>query len=549
MIFDDVLRNRRSIRQFKREELPMQSVFQIVDAARITPSAKNRQPWFFEVLTGKNKQSFIQDYYQAADVITKDLDATGIAMQSAPVIIAVYNQGSVQTDVLSVGAAMYAMCLKATDLSLGSLWIGDTDCMISSEKYKALAGAVAVGYADERPAARLRKAIEEISNLTQINVQDPSEDDMMNPDLAKTDYAFISYSHADREVVIKDIVELKHHGIPLWYDKALKYGDYWDDSALEVIGKENCKCFILYVSYNSLISDNVFKEFSEATNKMSCKIIPILIGRVTARELIQKMREHGFEKKAASYEKYFGKDENMLYLSRSAFPGHLDHFQSLISAVSESGVCEGHAAYDHFSYRIVKNECVITGYTGTGDTLYIPESISGYPVTTIGESAFAGNSSIKKVILPSSVRRLCLGAFRETGINRIELPSTVIEVQTACFRDCKYLEYASFPDGIAYLAEALFRGCEQLKRFVAPSTVERMEEAVFRNCSSLEEVVLPDSLQSMTEGGFYGCRSLRRLIIPCTVVGAEIQSFDTCPLLERVQIGKFVFEHGTARKV
>ena len=54
------------------------------------------------------------------------------------------------------------------------------------------------------------------------------------------------------------------------------------------------------------------------------------------------------------------------------------------------------------------------------------------------------------------------------------------------------------------------------------------------------------NLKTMTEGGFYGCTSLIKLVIPISVVGAEIQSFDTSPLLERTQIGEFVFEKGNA---
>ncbi|MBQ7646787.1 MAG: leucine-rich repeat protein, partial [Clostridia bacterium] len=357
---------------------------------------------------------------------------------------------------------------------------------------------------------------------------------------------FISYSHSDRVLVTSDIEELKHHGIPLWSDKALdrKIGEYWDEHAIDAVKKENCRVFVLYVSFRSLVSDQVLKEFSEAKKRTGIKIIPVLIGQKTVTELLNLMRENGYAEKADIYGDYFGDNERMLYIRRNAAPYYLGHFESLLSALFDNGISTEYSVYDHFLYVIENGECVITGYSGIGNHLEIPECISGYPVTTINESAFAEKKYIESVSFPRTVRLLRLGAFRETGLKKVSLPDTVVEVQTACFRDCEQLEIAELSDNITYLAEALFRGCKKLRRFDAPHGVTRMEEAVFRNCSSLEEVNLPGTLKSMTEGGFYGCSSLKRLSIPQTVIGAEIQSFDTCPLLERIRIGNFVFDHG-----
>ena len=557
MIFDDVLKSRRSIRRFNSIAPTDADIVAIIETARISPSAKNRQPWYFSVLIQETKQRFVDDYFfLIPDEQKNTYDKTGEIMQSAPVLIAVYAAKQSRTDLLSVGGAMYAMCLKSSDLGLGSLWIGDTDIMNSSKEYEMLVGVVAIGYAEESPLQRSRKTIEEISNVTVASEIDKTEDLITEADLSQTSFVFISYSHIDREVVVSDILEMKHHGVPLWYDKELvrKIGDEWDAIPVELIHKDNCKVFVLYVSYNSLKSKNVLKEFVEALSNHNLKIVPVLIGSQTVTEIISRLRENGFSENADIYEDYFGKDEKLLYISRSVIPKALDHFQNLLSVFFENGISRDFEAYDHFSYRIEGNGCTITGYTGTGNTLAIPESISGYPVIAIAESAFSKDrnpecQTIERVVFPNTLKRLGLGAFKGTGIKSVNVPFSVVEIQTACFRDCIQLEEVTLPDGITHLAEALFRGCEKLKRFVAPKTVMKMEEAVFRNCLSLEEVILPDSLQSMTEGGFYGCKSLKRLTIPSTVIGAEIQSFDTCPLLERVQIGSFVFDHGKGEQI
>ena len=56
-------------------------------------------------------------------------------------------------DSLSIGASIQNMLLKATQLGLGTLWIASKGQLI---------GAVAVGYAAEKPYPRPRKKLEEI---------------------------------------------------------------------------------------------------------------------------------------------------------------------------------------------------------------------------------------------------------------------------------------------------------------------------------------------------------------------------------------------------
>lgn len=443
---------------------------------------------------------------------------------------------------------MYAMCLKATDLGLGSLWIGDTDILRKKSKYKNLMGAIAIGYPAETPSMRPRKPIETISNLKPVAESDKIEDGFLNPDILNRDFIFFSYSHENTEIVLADIIEMKHHGMPLWYDKSLSVGEKWDESAISIIKKNNCIVFLLYISYESLKSENVLKEFLAAREEKK-KIIPIVLGEVTIQELILKLRENGYCTNADIYEAFLGKNAERLYIGRSAFPRRMEHFEKLISICFESGISQEFAAYDQFFYQIKNSQCIITGYSGVGENLCIPNCISGYPVSEIAESAFAEKTFIKSVSFPNTLKCLGLGAFRHTGLCEVFLPCSVEEVKTACFRDCEDLKKAVFSPKITYLSEALFRGCRSLKRFEAPENIERIEEAAFRNCSDIEEIFLPDTLKSMTEGCFFGCKSLKRLVIPQTVIGAEIQSFDTSPLLERIQIGEFIFEKGKGCKV
>lgn len=186
--------NRRSIRKFQNREVSDELIEKIVDAARMAPSAKNRQPWKYIVYTGEQKQRLTEE--MAKGIEREESDKArfpefryGIAdakntvrvMKEAPVIIIVLNtngrspfipiqeDGRIveQCDALSIGASIQNMLLQAQELGLGTLWIANT-CFAYPELEAYLdtadqiISAVAVGYPDETPAQRPRKKLEEI---------------------------------------------------------------------------------------------------------------------------------------------------------------------------------------------------------------------------------------------------------------------------------------------------------------------------------------------------------------------------------------------------
>ena len=101
--------------------------------------------------------------------------------REAPIIIVVENTNGISPfteidadrriteicDTLSIGASIENILLKAEELGLGTLWIANT-CFAYPELVTylnmkgQLIGTIAVGYPDEKPAARPRKKLEEI---------------------------------------------------------------------------------------------------------------------------------------------------------------------------------------------------------------------------------------------------------------------------------------------------------------------------------------------------------------------------------------------------
>lgn len=60
--------NRRSIRKYTSEEIPQEIIEEMIYAATLAPSAKNRQPWKFIVFKGAAKDELVQVMCQGIEM-------------------------------------------------------------------------------------------------------------------------------------------------------------------------------------------------------------------------------------------------------------------------------------------------------------------------------------------------------------------------------------------------------------------------------------------------------------------------------------------------
>ena len=173
-----IIEDRRSIRHYKENEvISKESIIKILDAGRIAPSAKNRQNWYFVVLNDelKNKVSDIMlDNYEKHKNDNErilSVKMTSTVIKEANTLILIFKNDDkdwLLADTLSIGACVENMCLKATELNIGSLWIGDTMYTeneikdLVNIKDKNLSCALALGVSNCSPKPRPRKELNEI---------------------------------------------------------------------------------------------------------------------------------------------------------------------------------------------------------------------------------------------------------------------------------------------------------------------------------------------------------------------------------------------------
>ena len=75
-----------------------------------------------------------------------------------------------------------------------------------------------------------------------------------------------------------------------------------------------------------------------------------------------------------------------------------------------------------FTFTTNNGALTITGYTGTNATVAIPDSTNGYPVTSIGNSAFYDLSSVTNVSIPDGITNIDVQAFTRCGLMSVTIP-------------------------------------------------------------------------------------------------------------------------------
>ena len=103
----------------------------------------------------------------------------------------------------------------------------------------------------------------------------------------------------------------------------------------------------------------------------------------------------------------------------------------------------------YLDYAIADGKATITGYTGPGRALTIPGTISGLPVTRIGDYAFSGRIGLTSVMIPASVTSIGDGAFsRCTGLTNLVIGDSVTSIGRVAFYGCTGLTNVTIPNSV-----------------------------------------------------------------------------------------------------
>ena len=235
---------------------------------------------------------------------------------------------------------------------------------------------------------------------------------------------------------------------------------------------------------------------------------------------------------------------------------------------------------DFLKYSESSNYCTVTGilsgYESNIGVLSIPETYNGKPVKYIAQNAFAGNTNITVVRIPSTVMNINYGAFSGcSNLTTLEVaPNADLQlIAGEVFAYCYSLKYVTLNEGLLQIEERAFQNCYAINELVIPGTVSMVCHGAFQGCTSLTSLTIPkvyDSAVDLYDSTYFlgfifgagyesdcsyyipstletltftkiekidaktlkGCTNLKNLYITDTVTSISADAFDTCYALE-----------------
>lgn len=386
-------------------------------------------------------------------------------------------------------------------------------------------------------------------------------------------YVFISYSHKDYKSVYCDLLEFYNCGVRFWYDSGLPAGKDWDLAVKERLQDPNCAGVIFYMSQDLFTSQSVVTEIKLAlrmqedgsTDPMNYFCIN-LTDKQPSRILRSVLMEHeeidsdwittlmqAFRDKAT----YISKEKPDTDIHVAAVVEQMQQQFNVIDADMLAQKSADQMAYLLARKDFVIREDVITGYTGSGGDVILPEGITAIGDHAFGRakvSLFSGgigevdrSGAIVRVVLPDSVRSIGDGAFANCkGLTQVNIPSSVTSIGNDAFRNCEKLMRIHIPAAVTRIGEDAFFGCRQLREItVAPENpvyrsdgnclIHIAQKTLLQGCDA-SRIPQDGSLSRIGEDAFFGCEGLVSITIPEGISRIGKSAFSQCVQLEAVSL-------------
>ena len=177
----------------------------------------------------------------------------------------------------------------------------------------------------------------------------------------------------------------------------------------------------------------------------------------------------------------------------------------------------------------------------------------------IGGNAFRMCHSLKSIVIPSKVQRICLDAFgtlnslgsvvienapvvleerafdNDDSLTSVSLGNAVVSIGANAFRDCDALTSIAIPASCQTLGDSAFSSCNALSNIQMDAKPLRIPAYCF-NGAAITSFGIPSSVVEIGDYAFSACKKLTVLYIPESVETVQSHAFSNCDALTDVYV-------------
>ena len=216
-------------------------------------------------------------------------------------------------------------------------------------------------------------------------------------------------------------------------------------------------------------------------------------------------------------------------------------------------------------YEISKGDCI-------DGNIIIPSSYNGQPIVKIADNAFANDSTITSITIPSSITTIGNNAFANcSSLISLIIPDNIVTVGTGILAGCNSLttlqapfkdsgepssvryyfgiannDYQSKPpsslktfniaSGTTAVPDYAFAFCVDITNVSIPGTVTSIGSNSFNSCG-IASITIPTSVTSLGNWAF-GQSNLTSITIPSSVASIGAYAFYSCSFLKTVTVSR-----------
>ena len=202
------------------------------------------------------------------------------------------------------------------------------------------------------------------------------------------------------------------------------------------------------------------------------------------------------------------------------------------------------------NYRIssadfyLSNDEINGGYKIIGprtikDTVEIPQTFNGKPITGVFFDSSYPWDGVKKVVFSDSVISVGKNSLYNIPVEEIVFGTNTTDFSIGLFNNSTSLKKVTFGEGVKAIPNNMFANCTSLTNVVLNDQLESIGDHAFSNCLSLKTLDFPSSLATIGNYAFYNS-GVEELTLPLAMNEIAESAFNGCSGLVSIQLPEYV---------